>query len=174
MTKLDDIKTLLGLTGDNTQDARIELLITMTTSQIESITGYKMTQEELEDQLFDGDATRVLLLPWMPVKEVASIEFNDGNTWTTLAETEYELRPRVGEIVFVSPLPRGINNIRISYTAGDDTLNGSLDAALNEFIMMKYTLRPGVKSESVDGASVSYADPESIKNHPIFSQYIRI
>lgn len=95
MTKLDDIKTLLGLTGDNTQDARIELLITMTTSQIEAITGYKMTQAELENQLFDGDATRILLLPWMPVKEVASIEFKDGTTWLTVPETEYELRPRV-------------------------------------------------------------------------------
>lgn len=174
MAKLDDIKALLGITGDNSQDARIELLITMATAQIEAITGYKMAQEEISDETYDGDASRMILMRWMPITGIDKIEFKNGDAWDLVDPENYELKGRSGQIFFSGSLPRGINNVRIKYTAGYATLNPSLDAALNEFICQMYTIRPGVKSESVDGASVSYADPSSISSHPIFSQYIRI
>lgn len=64
--------------------------------------------------------------------------------------------------------------MRIKYNAGT-SVQADVSDAVNELIIQRFTSGgKGIKSESVDGASVTYADNIDIKNHPVLSQYIRI
>lgn len=173
MTRLDDVKILLGLDGDNTVDAKLNLIIAGVEKTVEEMTGFKVTQEVVEE-ILNGTTARKVLLKYMPVSGLNVVQYHDGDSWIDFDEDVYELDGRLGEVIFAGGTPRGVQNIKINYTAGDATLQADINDAINDYVMQKFSTRPGVKSESVDGASVTFADPESIQKHPVFSQYIRI
>lgn len=175
MTRIADIKTLLDIT-DNSQDAKLTLIIAAIESTVEGMTGYKVTQAEITEEL-NGLTERKLLLKWMPVKTVTSVSYWNSTTeaWEVVDSDLYELDGRLGEIIFANATPRGVKNIKVVYTAGDDTLQADINGAINDYVIQRFTGGGrGISSESVDGASVTYADPKEIVNHPVFSQYIRV
>lgn len=172
MARLDDVKVLLDIT-DSSQNAKLTLIIAGVEKMVEEMTGIKITQGSVTE-LFNGKTEKILLLKFMPVNSLTTVKYWDGSAFVAFDTDHYKLDKVLGEVIFPYGTPRGVQNIEIVYSAGDATLRADLNDAINDIVMAKYSARPGVKSESVDGASVTYADPESIKNHPVLSQFIRV
>lgn len=173
MERIDEIKTLLDIT-DNSEDAKLGLIIKQVISTIEWMTGYKIKQETITE-ILDWKTEKKLLLKYMPVKSITTIEYWDGEAFVAFDPDVYELDWRLGEVIFACGTPRGVKNIKVVYVAGDDTVNDDMHWAVNDFVIQRYSTGwRGIKSESVDGASVTYGNLDDIKSHPVLSQYIRI
>jgi hypothetical protein len=117
MTRIADIKTLLDIT-DNSQDAKLTLIIAAIESTVEGMTGYKVTPATVTEEL-NGLTERKLLLKWMPVASITSVSVWNSTTeaWEVVDADLYELDGRLGEIIFANATPRGVKNIKVVYEA---------------------------------------------------------
>lgn len=173
MARIDDIKTLLDIT-DNSQDAKLALIITAMISLVENKTGYKI-EEETITEVQDGVKQRVVLLKWMNVKTLTSVKYDDNGTWADFDADTYDIDKSIGKLYFWAELTRGPQNIQIIYVAGGENVPADLSDAVNQLIIQRYTTAGrGIKSESVDGASVTYGDNIDFASHPVLSQYMRV
>ena len=177
MTRLSDIKVLLDIT-DSSSDAKLTLIIAAIESRVEQATWYKIIEATSESgaitEVINGDTAKTVLLKWQNVTELKSFQYLDNDTWTDFDEDTYDIDLSAGIIYITSGTPRWLQNVRIKYNAGT-SVQADVSDAVNELIIQRFTSGgKGIKSESVDGASVTYADNIDIKNHPVLSQYIRI
>ena len=93
------------------------------------------------------DCTRSLWLPARNVTGVISVTDASGNAITGWQWS------RIGQMLFDSPLPRGLRAVTVEYVAGTDT--SALAALVAGVASRTLALRPGVTSESAGGVSVS-------------------
>lgn len=93
------------------------------------------------------DCTRSLWLPARNVTSVISVTDANGNAITGWQWS------RIGQMLFDSPLPRGLRAVTVEYEAGTDTAD--LAALVAGVASRTLALRPGVTSESAGGVSVS-------------------
>lgn len=160
LTTLDSVKTFLGITGTTDDD----LLNSLIGSASEFVKSYTWRDLEATDytHFFDWKAEREFILRQYPVNTLTSFEYN---TWTisTPERTEfdvdlYALRPDPGIINYWCYIPRGFQNIKVIYNAWYVTIPAELELATNKMVWLYYNTRTStwVKSESVDGASITY------------------
>lgn len=107
--------------SDTSQDSRLELYINAATSRIESITDRVLKESSLVE-LQHGGRQDILLLRQYPINAVSEVRidstkaFTDPNT--IIAPDQYIIGDDGNTLAFKFFLPRGTNNIRITYTAG--------------------------------------------------------
>jgi hypothetical protein len=186
LTTLDRIKAYLGIL-DTERDVVLEMLINQATGVIErACGGRRFAITEYENELYDGGGDKIFLKQW-PVTELTALEYRQGQiatpTWQAFNANDYILMPSEGYIQFLfgtkmglsSPIAngaayQGVQNIRISYTAGylidwdnvDDPTKHNLPFELEHLCMTMVATAfnrrksGGISQESVEGASVTY------------------
>ena len=140
LTSETRIKNKLGITNSDF-DTVIKRLIYGVTDRIEKLTERRFeratyTQELYDGSFFDGARKKHLVVKNAPITAISSFQYDAGDnitpSWTDFIASDYDTRNEEGLIRVYSSVPSGINNIRISYTAGylidfdnefDDTLH---------------------------------------------------
>ena len=99
----------------------------------------------------------------------------DSQKYVSFDTDTYDIDKSIGKLYFWAELTRGPQNIQIVYVAGGENIPADLSDTINQLIIQRYTTAGrGIKSESVDGASVTYGDNIDIATHPVLSQYMRV
>jgi len=123
------VKARLGITS-NGFDTMLKRLIYAATDFIEKECGGRRFKETTyTQQLYDGsmlgdEENRVdfLILKNAPVSTISAFEYRSGArsnpSWTAFATDDYEPRLTEGILRVWGGVPRGYQNIRITYTAG--------------------------------------------------------
>lgn len=124
---LEDIKILLGIT-DETQDAKLTLMIKAVSSQIQSYLGYKLAMSDYTEELHSVNNRQLIQLNALPLRSVASVTVNGGEI------DDYKIIPeyaRWGQLYrgngwsgavytrgFTHDVVAGAWEIKVSYRAG--------------------------------------------------------
>lgn len=120
------VKERLQITVTDFDDL-FDRLILGVSARIETICSRTFALATYTNQLYDGSdiyGTQrfVLILKNAPVASISSIQYkagpNSSPTWYSYDEDDYDIDLEAGLIYFKTPLPRGKQNIRITYTAG--------------------------------------------------------
>lgn len=136
-------------TGDRWQgDPRADAAVAAATLAVRNSCGWhvgpsvrcRVTVDVLE-------SARTLWLPARNVTAVSSVTDAEGNA---IGNWQWS---RIGQMLFDSPLPRGLRAVTVEYEAGTDTAD--LAALVAGVASRTLALRPGVTSESAGGVSVS-------------------
>jgi len=181
LTTVDKVKTLLGITG-STHDSVIELLVNQVTDFVESFCGGRRFKETTyTNEEYDAPAGDKVFLRQLPVTgSLSSVQYRSGTistpTWNNFSADDYLLYGKEGYIKFfatVAVIATREKSLRFTYTAGykiafaDETdpllhtLPFDLTMAATQMAAKLFNLRAsqGIKSESTEGQSVTYADP---------------
>lgn len=124
---LEDVKVLLGIT-DETQDAKLMLMIKAVSSQIQSYLGYKLAMSDYTEELHSVNNRQLIQLNALPLRSVASVTVNGGEI------DDYKIIPeyaRWGQLYrgngwsgavytrgFTHDVVAGAWEIKVSYRAG--------------------------------------------------------
>lgn len=120
------IKERLQITVDDHDDV-VDRFILAATDRIERMCNRRFMQATYTNELYDGSdfygsSRAMLVLKNAPIASVSSIQYRVSHgssaTWETFDTDLYDIDMGVGIIHFWTPLPRGVQNIRVSYTAG--------------------------------------------------------
>lgn len=124
LTTKERVKERLGITATSFDDL-INRLIASTTSMIEVMTGRRFYSTVYSNELYDGqdsygDAKEILIIKNAPITTLTSIEYKTGTnaspTWVAYSANDYDVNLSLGVVRL--KCPKGIQNIRVSYTAG--------------------------------------------------------
>lgn len=74
---IEDVKVLLGIT-EETQDAKLTLMIKAVSSQIQSYLGYKLAMSDYTEELHSVNNRQLIQLNALPLRSVASVTVNGG------------------------------------------------------------------------------------------------
>lgn len=174
LTTLQKTKDYLGITGtDATRDAVIEGLINSVTDWIESQIGRRLKETTHTNELYDGGGNRLFLKNY-PASSVSSVQYKQGSlsnpTWQDFSADDWQLLSKRGEIYFPAGMPEGVENIRVSYTAGYKidfanetntalhTLPFDIELLAKQLVAKAYNQRKadGKSNESVEGSSIGW------------------
>lgn len=157
---LDQIKAHLGIT-DNTDNAVLTSYIGQIGDYMKTKIG-KAIEPTAITEFFDGDNLRdTIFLGNYPVTALASLQFRTGSfsspTWTAFSPDDYLLNGEEGTIQ-VQAMYSGLNNIKVVYTAGFETVPGSLQLAALKLVAKVFNKRrsDGFSHEEVAGASIDW------------------
>lgn len=125
LTTKTRIKSRLGITTTSFDDL-LDTQITGVTGMIETMTGRTFEADDFVElyngQDVYGDKQKFLILRKAPVNTITSIEYKSGNnetpTWFELSENDYDIDMSLGIVRVYSHIPKGIQNIRVTYNAG--------------------------------------------------------
>lgn len=126
LTTAARIKERLGITVADFDDLLNNLILGVT-ARIETMCGRRFIQGTYTHELHDGsniDGGRrtFLIVKNAPVQTVSAVQYNAGSnsspSWTDLDEDTYHVDKEAGLISVPGGLPRGFQNIRITYTGG--------------------------------------------------------
>lgn len=167
------IKDRLQLTTTSFDDL-FDRLIAATTARIERMTNRSLLLATYTNELYDGSdiygSLRSLIITKnAPVKSISSIQYKSGlnsdPTWRDYDEDDYDVDLASGIIYFKNPLPRGKQNIRITYTAGYDGSIVGLDA---------YWVFNATPTGTVDGSNTVFTLPEVAEQVVVYADGLRI
>lgn len=124
---IEDVKVLLGIT-DETQDAKLTLMIKAVSSQVQSYLGYKLAMSDYTEELHSVNNRQLIQLNALPLRSVASVTVNGGEI------DDYKIIPeyaRWGQLYrgngwsgavytrgFTHDVVSGAWEIKVSYRAG--------------------------------------------------------
>lgn len=124
---IEDVKVLLGIT-DETQDAKLTLMIKAVSSQVQSYLGYKLAMSDYTEELHSVNNRQLIQLNALPLRSVASVTVNGGEI------DDYKIIPeyaRWGQLYrgngwsgavytrgFTHDVVAGAWEIKVSYRAG--------------------------------------------------------
>lgn len=192
------IKARLGITS-NGFDTLIKRLMYAATDFIEKECGGRRFKETAyTQQLYDGsmlgdEDNRVdfLILKNAPVASISAFEYRSGNrsspAWTAFLTDDYEPRLTEGILRVWGGVPRGYQNIRITYTAGfkiafasefDDSLH-TLPYELSDLCERLVTKRfkkrekDGVSQESFGETTLTWKELLDDQDKSTIMQYSR-
>ena len=122
LTTLATAKQHLGISaGDLSQDARLEIFINAATSRIESMTDRTLKESSIVE-IQHGGSQNLIMLRQFPVTSIAEVMVDVTKQFvdpTTIVDpTRYFLADDGNSIAFNFYLPKGFNNVKVSYTAG--------------------------------------------------------
>lgn len=198
LTSLDRVKDRLGIEMAKTgNDMIIKRMINGVTNYIEKQCNRRFLQTTYTNEVYSvaNKSLGVLLLKNAPVTALTSFQYRQGTidtpAWTNYNVADYELigDGSTGMIKVYNYLFPGINNIRVSYTAGykisfkdmgDETLHNlpSDISDLAEKLVVKAfqrKLHPGKSSESFNGNSITWSkefDPEDLQTLGQYRRFI--
>lgn len=126
LTNKTRIKSRLGITTTSFDDL-FDALISATTDRIEKMTGRRFYQTAYSNELYDGSdiygsPQLVLIVKNGPITGTPTLEYKTGSnaspTWVDYTVEDYDIDTDAGLIYMKSGLPRGKQNVRLSYTGG--------------------------------------------------------
>lgn len=193
LTALARVKFFLGISGTD-YDTLLEQLINAVTDWMESQCGGRRFKEtEYTQDLYDGNRQTHLILRNWPVASVSSAQYKGGSlsnpTWTDFTANDWDLlRKDRGMIYFPGGVPKGIENIRITYTAGykidfnneqdpaKHTLPFDLELVVKQLVSGIYDQRKAVgkKSEAVEGARIDWGKIVTAEMKEVILKYRKI
>jgi hypothetical protein len=175
--------------GDTSQDAKIEQLINVSSSMVESYVDRSLIYQQYVE-LHDGRMNdRILLKQWPAEKptEIRSDMLWSFNDTTLIPSEEYEIDQDCTVVLKGSHFPRGNRNIKVTYNAGyvSPVSGGSgfpLPSEINQACIMlvawQYQLRAdrrlGISSKGKQGESVSYVKGLPAEISMILDMHVRI
>lgn len=168
LTDKDAVKSRLGIEAD-TWDDLFDLLILSVTSRMEQTAGRRFVQSdtEFEDELHDGSDAwgshrTTLILVNAPVSEIASVEYRAGSNstpnWTAFSQDAYHPDLASGLLHFPGGLPRGFQNIRVTYTGGFEEYPAELVDLCERIVIRLFKKREseGKSAETFQESSVTW------------------
>lgn len=183
LTTKEKVKTQLGITGTDS-DAQIDSLIGYITDFIEgSCGGRRFKRTTYSNEQYDTeDCKRDLFLKQMPVSSVTSVEYRTGTvtnpSWITYNADNYIPYLPEGYIHFFASLGKTHLGLRVTYVAGylidfANETNASLHTLPQDIsglatdlvcLMIQKKGTEGIQSQTTEGQSVTFTDPEKVMN----------
>lgn len=120
------VKDRLQITATNFDDL-IDRLILAVTARMERMCNRAFIQATYTHELYDGSDMYgtercILMLKNAPALSIASVQYktglNSNPTWGDYDVDDYDVDMASGILYFASSLPRGKQNIRVTYSAG--------------------------------------------------------
>lgn len=195
LTNVARVKNRLAITA-NTLDNLIGTLVNAATDFIEGETNRRFKREAITSEVHSihSRSAEFLLTKRAPIVSIASIEYSTGigtnKTWVTLSDTTYEVLEdgKSGMVKIYGGLPAGVNQVRISYTAGyliDFTTYGTVATHnlpadltdLAERLVTRFLKRreaEGKSSEGFNGSSISWQKDLDALDQQIMARYKRL
>lgn len=183
ITTTAKVKALLGLTTvDAARDALLDTMVSGITDMIERYCGGRRFKATDYVEIRDTASSKTLTTLQYPVNTLTLLEYRSGVpsniTWTTYSPDAYLVKLKAGVIQFFSKFTPFPQAFRITYNAGylidwafetdptKHTLPADLTMVATEMVAKRYTTRlaQGIKSESTEGQSITYAAPGEIAN----------
>lgn len=125
LTSLQRVKDRLGITVSGF-DSILERMIDASTDMIESYCARRFKETVYSNELIgiESDGGRMAMLKQAPVTVLSSVQYRAGTpdnpSWTPYLASDFELvgDGTSGLVRIYGGVPRGTNNLRVSYTAG--------------------------------------------------------
>jgi hypothetical protein len=125
LTSLQRVKDRLGITVSGF-DSILERMIDASTDMIESYCARRFKETVYSNELIgiESDGGRMAMLKQAPVTILLSVQYRAGTpdnpSWTPYLASDFELvgDGTSGLVRIYGGVPRGTNNLRVSYTAG--------------------------------------------------------
>ncbi|MFI0469291.1 hypothetical protein ACH347_34900 [Saccharopolyspora sp. 5N102] len=151
-TPLADPAALARLTGLPVDDPDLLDALNRASDRFRGAVGHSVTHVERDEIVVDGDGSRSLLLPAVPVTAVHTVEV-DGKP-----VTGYQWS-RTGALRSAGCWPDRLGAVRVVYDHGYplDAIPGDISDAVLEQAQMICDQTPGVASMSTGSVSVSYS-----------------
>lgn len=173
LTSNTRIKDRLQITSANF-DTLISNLIIATTKRIEQMCGRTFSQDEYENELYDGsDAyntpVKNLIIKNAPIVTLESLEYKTGSnsnpTWVEFNEDDYDINLSNGILYFHGTLPKGKQNIRATYTGG----------YVGYFVdISQYWEFDVVPTGTVNGVNLTFTLPEAADEVVVYADGLRV
>ncbi len=120
------------------------------------------------DEVHDGDGTRTLFVDNFPVTEISGVTLAEAGGEVEIAASDFEMRAATGELRLkeaaacgYAALPRGLGNVRVTYTAGSAEVGEDVVEAAAQLAAHLHgaALRAGgVRSERLGQISRSFRE----------------
>lgn len=183
LCKLDDVKTLLGISGTD-QDTKLTLMIKQVSSMITSYLGFSLQRATYTQEIHSVNNNQLLKLSHFPIKSVSAVTINDDvitdymlNEYAPIGFLyrasgwcgNYYTRGMTHDIV------SGEYSIKVTYVAGyylpgdEGYVEGSADSLPYDIVtaclngvteLYNKQGMQGIKAHSEGGISDTFADTE--------------
>lgn len=167
LTTLASVKTHLNITGSG-DDAVLAQLVTQISEYINGLIGRDITEQAIVNELHDGGELDIFLNQYpIDLGQTFTAEARSGSlsapTWVPYTDNDFIVYPDRGFVHFLATTPRGHLNLRFTYTGGYTTIPSDLELLANQIIGLAFNRRisEGIKSEQVEGSSITYSDGTS-------------
>lgn len=180
LTTKTRVKSRLQITSTQFDDL-FDFLIAATSDKIEQMTGRTFLATTYTNELYDGsdvynDRQSIIVMNNAPVLNFELLEYKAGNntnpTWFDYTENDYDVNETSGIIYMFGELPRGKQNVRMTYQAGfkidftnlysttQHTLPYDITEVCEEVVTRIFKKRDseGRSSESFQESSVTWND----------------
>jgi hypothetical protein len=141
-------------------DPSATLMLTIASGMVRDYLQQTITAVVNEIVLLDPISGYYVLLPEMPVTNVALLETFDGTVWTTQPTTAYTVSRRMGMIAAVPGTgiiwPYAPESWRVTYSHGFATIPDSLTGVALGVAARTYATPAGAESERIGGYQVKY------------------
>lgn len=126
LTTKTRVKSRLQITTTSFDDI-IETMIAATTAKIEQMAGRRFLATTYTNEVYDGsdaydDRFGYIVVNNAPVLSLTSFQYKTGSNaspvWVDFTEEDYDIKESNGIIYMAGKLPRGKQNVRVSYRAG--------------------------------------------------------
>jgi hypothetical protein len=172
LTTAARVKDRLKITATSF-DTLISNLIVSVTARMETMCGRQFTLGTYTHELHDGSDVYgswrfILMTKNAPVGSVSAVSYKTGSNtdpvWVAFTADDYDLNANLGMLYFKSPLPRGTQNIRITYTAGWDGYAVGLSSYWN------FNVTP---TGLVNGSNLTFTLPEDADELIVYADGLR-
>jgi hypothetical protein len=172
LTTKERVKDRLSITNGSF-DGLLDNLILAVSARIQAITGRRFIYATYTHELHDGSdlygsCRAFLILKNGPVESVASVQYKPGtNTnpnWTTISPDDYDVNLSTGVIRFRYGAPRGMQNIRVTYTGGYSGYSLGISN------MWFFNVTP---TGDVDGVNLTFTLPETADQVIVYLDGVR-
>jgi len=161
---LDEVKETLNI-SDTSQDSFLTNLINRVTDWIERYCGHRrFLATDYVEELYSGNGTPYLVTKHWPINSVTKIEERDTelreDEWTEIDSEYYHIKePEKASIYLIggtwggtrNVFNEGVNNYRVTYNAGYETIPEDLKLVCIELVKKFYNDRrnSGMRSETL-------------------------
>ncbi|MCR2833481.1 hypothetical protein [Parerythrobacter lacustris] len=172
LTTKERIKDRLQITATSF-DTVLDRLILSVTARIEQMCGRRFIQGTYTHELHDGSdsyGTRrtFLIVKNAPVQTVSALQYNAGSNsspnWLAVNEDYYHTDRDAGIIYVPGGLPRGFQNVRVTYTGGFS----GYSIGVNNFWFFNIT-----PTGTVDGSNLTFTLPEDATQVIVYADGMR-
>lgn len=185
LTTKERVKNRLGITTTSF-DGLFDALIGAVTDRIEQMASRRFKQTAYSDEIYDGSdiygsASLVILLNNAPVSGTPTIEYKTGSNanpnWVDFSVEDYDLDDEKGVVYMRGELPKGKQNIRVTYTGGFViSFTGTYDIGGTHTLPLDITevcekavIRSFKKRDSEGRASESFAESSITWEKDVFT-----
>lgn len=173
LTTVETLKSHLGIpSGEASVDSRLELLINAASQAIERYLDRSLKSQAYTELHHGRRQDSVLLRQW-PVTAVTQVRFDNSHAFTDAAtivpSDEYGIGDDQNSIIFYDRIvPRGNNNVQVTYTAGYATVPSDIEYAALLYCEWLYYFRNrqdigrSSKSKGDESMAISQGIPEIV------------